>query len=413
MLTFTGFEYLLIDVANHFGLDKLTFEARIDWARNHLDQLESMTSQADKSLLYMKAVAAVRKAQLKLPTGHLVALDACCSGLQIMSALTGCVSGARATGLIDPDRRADAYTEQTQRMQVILGDHFNVSRDDAKNGLMTSLYGSKEQPKIIFGEDTPELAAFYQSLQEMAPGAYELLQELLDTWQPHALVHAWKLPDGYDARVKVMKKEECRIEVDELDHASFTYEYYVNQGSKKGLANVANVIHSIDAFILRELIRRCNWQGLNIPVINNWLAAALMDRGLQVPGVDYDLLEGEHLYFIEQYQRSGQPSAAILPWLNASNVHDLPTDLLHALKRITNTMLEYKPFPVVTIHDSFAAHANNCNWVRHWYKELLAELADSEILSDIMSQLHQSLGSYGKLTPDLSKHIRESNYALS
>lgn len=51
--------------------------------------------------------------------------------------------------------------------------------------------------------------------------------------------------------------------------------------------------------------------------------------------------------------------------------------------------------------------------MRHWYKEILAELADSEILSDIMSQLHQSPGKYEKLSSDLSKYIRQSNYSLS
>ena len=413
MKEFTGFEYLLIDLANHFGLDKVTFEERIQWARTNLDNLEALADEADEPYLYHKTVASIRKAQQHQPTGHLVAMDACCSGIQIMSAITGCISGARATGLVDPDRRADAYSELQTRMQVELGEQFTVKRSDAKDALMTSFYGSKAKPKEIFGEDTIELATFYKAGQEMAPGAFELLQDLLDSWQPFATVHAWKLPDGYDARVKVMSKEETRIEVDELDHASFTYEYYVNQGSEKGLANVANVVHSIDAFILREMVRRCNHYGLNIKGINNWLTAALLERGNQLPGVDYDLLDGEHRYFIEQYERSGQPTAAILSWLNASNVHDLPVGLLHDLVRITNTMLEYKAFPVVTIHDSFAAHANNCNWVRHWYKEILAELADSDILSDIMSQLHQSPGKYEKLSPDLSKYIRGSNYALS
>lgn len=243
-MNYTGFEYLLIDAANSFGLDKLTFEERIGWGRTNLDQLESLTDKAESAYLFMKSVAAIRKAQQGIPTGHLVALDAVCSGMQIMSAITGCISGARATGLVDPNRRADAYTELTQSMQVILGSNIHVTRKDAKAALMTSCYGSKEQPKIIFGEDTQELAAFYQACMEMAPGAFELLQELLDTWQPYALAHAWKLPDGFDARVKVMKREETRIEVDELDHASFTYEYYVNQGSKKGLSNVANVVHS-------------------------------------------------------------------------------------------------------------------------------------------------------------------------
>ena len=412
MNCYSGFEYLLIDLANHFGMDKVTFEERIHWARTNLDNLEALADQADEPYLYHKTVASIRKAQQHQPTGHLVAMDACCSGIQIMSAITGCISGARATGLVDPDRRADAYSELQTRMQAELGEQFTVKRSDAKDALMTSFYGSKAKPKEIFGEDTIELATFYKAGQEMAPGAFELLQDLLDSWQPFALVHEWKLPDGYDARVKVMQKEECRIEVDELDHASFTYEYYVNQGSEKGLSNVANVVHSIDAFILREMIRRCNHTGLNLKAYENWIEAALLERHMGCT-VYAEPLEGEHRYFVEQYERSGMPTAAILPWLNLANVHDLPTDLLLKLKSILNTMLQYKSFPVVTIHDSFAAHPNNVNWVRHWYKEILAELAESEILADILSQLHGVKGSYPKLSKDLPQLIRNSNYALS
>lgn len=412
MNTYTGFEYLLIDVANHFGMDKELFETRIQWGRDNLDTLESLTAQAESPLLFAKAVMAIRKAQLKVPTGHLVAMDACCSGLQIMSAVTGCISGARATGLVDPNRRADAYTEQTTRMQGILGSNFNVSRKDAKNVLMTSFYGSKEQPKLIFGEDTAELAAFYQACQEMAPGAFTLLQELLDSWQPYALVHEWTLPDGFDARVKVMQKEETRIEVDELDHASFTYEYYVNQGSKKGLANVANVVHSIDAFILREMVRRCNHKGLNLAGIADWLAAEIMER--EFNGVTPTTQQIEEAYDLTQHwERSGMRSAVILPYLTSVSVTGLPTKMLHELKLMVETMLQYKAFEIVTIHDSFAAHANNVNWVRHWYKEILAELAESEILSDLLGQLHGCTGQYQKLSSNLADYIRESNYALS
>jgi hypothetical protein len=36
-----------------------------------------------------------------------------------------------------------------------------------------------------------------------------------------------------------MTKKEARIEVDELDHATFTYEFYENQGQKSGLSNAA------------------------------------------------------------------------------------------------------------------------------------------------------------------------------
>ena len=411
MKEFTGFSYLLIDVANHFGLDKRTFEERIDWARSHLDQLEALADQAESPYLYRKAVSAIRKTQQGQPTGHLVAMDACCSGIQLMSALTGCISGARATGLVDPDRRADAYSELQTRMQGILGPDFSVARGDAKQALMTRFYGSKNKPIDIFGENTPELAAFYQAGKEMAPGADELLQDLLDSWQPFALMHAWKLPDGFDARVKVMQNDEARIEVDELDHASFTYQYYVNRGSAKGLANAANVIHSIDAFVLREMIRRCSHQGIDLIGLHDWLEAELLERtcGARVQAQQCEKVG----YYVEQWERSSMASAVILPYLNQETIEGLPTDLIKILKRMVATMQQYKPFPVVTIHDSFAAHANNVNRVRYWYKEILAELAESEILSDILSQLHGQPGEYPKLSQDLPALIRESNYALS
>lgn len=242
MKTFTAWHYLLIDVANAFGLDKEIFEKRIEWAEENLDQLEALTDKAETKPLYVKATMAIRKAQKGIPTGHLVGFDAVCSGVQIMSAITGCEAGAMATGLIDTGERPDAYSTTTKVMNNLLaaeGLSVNVSRKDAKVSLMTSYYGSKAQPKKIFGEDTPELKAFYQAAQIVAPGAWELLQELLASWQPYALQHAWQLPDGFEAKVKVMKQKDVRIEVDELDHAEFSYTFYENEGQERGLSNVA------------------------------------------------------------------------------------------------------------------------------------------------------------------------------
>lgn len=239
MTNYSGWKWLLIDAANQFGLDKLLFEERIEWAEKKLNVLETLTDQAETKPLYIKAVMAIRKAQQGIPTGHMVGVDATCSGIQIMSALTGCTAGATATGLVDPNVRADAYTSVTNEMSTILGGAVAVSRADAKSATMTAFYGSKLVPKELFGEDTPELDAFYQAAHNVAPGAWELLQDLLASWQPYALSHAWKLPDGFDAKVKVMAKREVRIEVDELEHATFSYEFYENQGSRAGLSNVA------------------------------------------------------------------------------------------------------------------------------------------------------------------------------
>lgn len=137
MIHYTGYQWLLIDAATQYGHDKLTFEGRLDWAQTNLDCLEGHIENADTKPLYIKAVQAIRKAQQGLPTGHLVGVDGTCSGIQMMSVLTGCIAGATSTGLVDPNVRADAYTACTEAMNEILGGGLVVSRSDAKQALMT------------------------------------------------------------------------------------------------------------------------------------------------------------------------------------------------------------------------------------------------------------------------------------
>lgn len=412
MKEFSGWQYLLIDLANQFGHDKLVFEERIQWAEDNLSNLEALAEQAETKPLYNKAMQAIRKAQAGIPSGHMVGLDACCSGIQLMSVLTGCIKGATATGLVNPDERSDAYTYTTEVMGDILGNSVDISRADAKQSLMTSFYGSKAMPKQIFGEDTPELDAFYQAANQVAPGAWELLQDLLGSWKPWGLMHEWKLPDGFDAKVKVMNKREVRIEVDELDHATFTYEFYENLGARHGLSNAANVVHSMDAYVLREMHRRCNYDADMASVAYKLLGAERVDR-MHGDSQQLDNPTGKLAYYIDQYERSTLASAVILPYLNANNIQHLSDKHLEALWEVTEGMTTYSPFALVTVHDEFKAHPNNLNAVRWQYRELMAEIAESMVLDDLLSQVHGRPGVFPKMTYDLADHVRNSNYALS
>ena len=417
MKNFTGWQYLLIDCANHFGLDKELFENRILWVEKNLDRLEELADDAPAKTrpLYRKAVMAIRDAQAGRPSGHLVGFDAICSGMQIMSTLTGCHKGAAATGLIDTGERPDAYSKTTEEMGRIMGGQYLVDRDAIKQGVMTMLYGSKEEPKRLFGEDTPELQGFYQAVYNVAPGAYELLQALLNSWQPMTLMHRWVLPDGFVARVRVMQKVESRIEVDELDHATFTYEWYENQGSMTGVANVANTVHSIDAYILRSLIRRCNYDPEQTRQAMEACFIELMNRDMQVIAQDFQIDEAPEAIqkYVERFQATNMVDAVIIPHLHDGTVRYLSDDHLRRLNQMMEEMLDHKPFPIVAIHDEFTAHPNNLNVLRQQYINLFAELAESTILDDIFQTLTGMQGTYRKLGQGLSHKIRNSNYALS
>lgn len=413
MEKYSGWEYLLIDVANHYGLDKLLFEERIDWANQNLHHLENLAKDAESEPLYLKGVQAIRNAMKGEPIGHVIGLDAVCSGIQVMSALTGCVKGSEATGLINTGIRPDAYSETTDVMNQLLGGGVTVSRDDSKKALMTSYYGSKAKPREIFGEDTPELAAFYQAAYTVAPGAWELLQDLLASWQPYALEHSWKLPDGFDAHVKVMEQQTTRIKVDELNNASFSYTYYENVGAPTGRANVANVVHSVDGYILRCIQRRCNYERAMVEHAAGLIQITLLERSLNMTHTWIPRSTSKLGYYVEQYERSGMADVIILPYLTSDNVCGLSTKHLQALAGIVNHMLTYQPFEVITIHDEFKVHPNNANHLRQQYINIFAELAESRLLDDLLSQIHGVPGSFTKLSKDLGSKIRGSEYALS
>lgn len=413
MQHFTGWQYLLIDVANnyHMGLDKQTFENRIAWAEENLDDLEDL-AQGDhwkERPLYLKAVQALRKAQQGKPTGHLVGLDAVCSGMQLMAVMTGCKKAASATGLVDPTTRADAYSECTKRMAQKLGTEINVERSKVKNAVMTSLYGSKQEPKNEFGEGE-ELKAFYEALYDMAPGPCMLLKDLLDSWQPWAMSHTWKLPDGYDVRIKTLKKITQRIEVSELHNSSFTYQYYNNEGLAYDRKNAANVVHSVDAYVLRSLLRRCNYDANQVSKIHDIITAELIEAD---PVDTLVMINPEARYYFDQFLRSGVIDITVVDYLDGKIVKALPDDYLRRLNKVLSSMLSHRPFEVVTIHDDFKAHPNNLNQLRAHYKDILADIADSDLMSDIFTQIYGQPALFTKESSDLGTLIRNSNYALS
>ena len=247
MKKFNPMQYLAIDIANCWGLDKVTYEERIQWVKDNIDNLEQLADQADEPMLYWKAVKALRQAQNGEATGHTVALDSVCSGLQIMSALMRDKEGCTITGLIHPDKRYDAYTEVTDTMNELIKDseedlgEFFVDRNQSKRAVMTYLYGSKAVPEEVFGAAL--LPYFYDAMNIKAKGAMELLGLLHGSWNSNALAHSWTLPDGHRAYIPVMQKVEKRISIKELNYNPVVT-MQVNESKDKGISNIANVVHS-------------------------------------------------------------------------------------------------------------------------------------------------------------------------
>ena len=262
MQTFTGTEYLKIDIANTFGLDRLKWVDRLHWFQNNEPVLESLAIHAKDSVLFRKAVRAMRTVQRGEATNHIMGLDATASGLQIMACLSGCHDTARAVNLIDTGNRECAYNTVACSMNE--EQNVSVTRDEVKKPVMVTFYGSTAQPKKIFGVG-PALIAFYNTLEDKFGGAYDLMGVLQEYWNPTAKYHQWTLPDGHVAKVPVTEVIEKSLEIDEYAHMRFAYRTLVLEPQPRSRSLAANIVHSIDGFVVRQMVRAAH-QG------NYWMA---------------------------------------------------------------------------------------------------------------------------------------------
>ena len=274
MQYFSGYDYVLIDLANQFGHDKMTWKNRIAWADSfELTELLDIVDDAKDPILFQKAIFALMDAQLGEPSGYMVGLDATASGIQIMACLIGCPTTAANVNLGNTGYREDVYQKIADKMG-------GLDKADVKYPVMTTFYGSKNQPKKLFGKNTPELKAFYDTLNAELPGAMECMQDMQSCWQGDALAHQWTLPDGHVARVKVENAVDRKVEIDELNHATYTFRSYENAPAPKGLSLAANIVHSIDGYVVREMTRRASIQGFDMLSIHDsfWASPNHMNK---------------------------------------------------------------------------------------------------------------------------------------
>ena len=80
MQLFTARQYLQIDIANNFGLDKKNWDDRIAWFKEHEHCLMDLVKQAETPALYYAGVQAWFAVQRGEPIGYPISLDATASG---------------------------------------------------------------------------------------------------------------------------------------------------------------------------------------------------------------------------------------------------------------------------------------------------------------------------------------------
>lgn len=400
--TFTPREYLKIDIANNYGLDKDDWDQRISWFDKNEHQLKDLVASADEPALFFAAITAWEKVKAGQPIGYMISLDATSSGLQLLAALTGDRKAATLCNVIDAGHRADAYTGIYSQMVETIGETAKIDRSQTKEAIMTSLYGSTAMPKKIFGEGAL-LDVFYDTMKRNAPAAWELNEAFLAMWNPEVDINSWVLPDNFHVHVKVMDQEKDTIQ---FLNQPFEIFYNVNRPTESGRSLGANTIHSIDGMIVRELIRRCDYDPAKIQSLRNLLQSEF------IAGTDESTENGKLVACLwNHYQETGYLSARILEVLDADNIGHVDTSVIIALL----DSLPEKPFKVISIHDCFRCLPTYGNDLRRQYNIQLQLIAQSDLLSVLIGQIIGKPGRVhiGKLDPDMHLEIMDTNYALS
>ena len=318
MVTELGEPNLYIAIANHAGMDHLTWTDRHNWARNQ--SLDSIDWK--EPILGRKAVRALMATQHCMSTGYVMSLDATSSGLQVMAILSGCTDTAAQVNIVDPDKRVDAYTTIAIEMNKHLSKP--VPRKIVKQAAMTHFYNSRATPKRLLSDE--ELKAFYTVIEGFLPGADRVMDAINECWDVNAQSHEWVMPDGHHVYVPVVEAISGVYSDAELGDIPLRWLHQTNSDNYRSLC--PNIIHSVDGYVAREMIRRCNFQ------------------------------------------------------------------LSH-------------------VHDCFVFNPNHLQKVTKTYREIMAEIATSDLLQDILRQITGDTTYSFSKDEDLSQYILNSSYMLS
>ena len=354
-LTASGLKYLQIDIANCYGLDKKSYQERIDYVSgNTIEDLIQNEDNADSMYEYRNAIEAyIEATELGKPIEHITYLDCTNQALQLYAVLTSCKDTAYLCNISSGDELTDAYGELANAMNELTGlDIFD--RNNCKKALMTTLYGKMDgeseiikyflENGVVYDDkitDEELKTTFQTAIRVIAPHAMRAMDVLQSLNHAEIDTYYWTMPDGFKVKYDVKSTQKLDISCKTKSGVKFHFDRDVQiyKGSEFNRGMSPNVIHSVDGYVAREMIRRMT-----------------------------------------------QPCAKF--------------------------NRNYPAF-ITSIHDAFGIHPNNAEEMTYHYTNIMCELNESNLLQDIMSQISgKNMLSIKKntLTNDM---IRASIYKLS
>jgi len=373
----SGLYWLKIHCANNYGIDKLSFDARIAWVDNNMAEIlrnarDPMTTvevwnESDEPLMYLASCKALLDHSNGLSVALPISLDATCSGLQLYSGLLKDKEGAEAVNVVDRTdegttvKPADVYTDVANRVEhyLAIGEYpkeFTFTTTDKVQKVATTVVEADD----LRGNVTRKLTkrnVMTVPYSVTTRGMFAQVNDLLTEMEDDETVF-WKGDKWVVAKLLV---ELNSISIEDVVHGATTGQDFIKEVVKD--------------YYSSEEEKPLIWTTphFNFPVIQ-WKLKTKEKKVQSVFG--YLTLRSSTNKINKQQQTNG-----IAPNL----IHSLDSTLMYlAIEKLQSKGVN----SFMLIHDSFGVPANDIQHLNTAVREAFVELFQGNPLEAWVEQVH-------------------------
>lgn len=302
--------------ANKYGIDKVSFDARLAWVQEHHEQIIASARSPLDCKFWTEADAPVQflawaleyaawTEDAQFPSRLPISLDGTCNGLQNYSALLRDQVGGTATNLVDGPAPRDIYAAVAERALVILAGlpasplrdawlAHGINRKVTKRTSMTLPYGCtryacaefivkdyleptapKEIDKADYGAAGNFLShVVWAAIGDIVVKARECM-EWLKGWAKHCVdtgqAVEWTTPNGLVVRSEYPKEKKLIVK-----SVAFKSQIYLSRpelgtvdGRRVQNAVAPNFVHSLDSAHLCRVVNEAARRGMTPSAIHD------------------------------------------------------------------------------------------------------------------------------------------------
>ena len=279
--------WLSFQVATTYGLDKATLEDRHQWVSENTDLITKVATDPEGYLPLWEEVdepwqfmASCHEyyhcciAKDKKTTGLMVAVDATCSGLQILAGLARDKSTAELVNVVPSNKPSDAYKAVAEKAKEFLPTYMHrwMNRSVCKRTVMTIPYNATKDSSRKYirealleegidptkDELTQVVNAVYSSMDTIVPGPMQVMRWIKKHVGQYirngATEVEWVTPSGFvvNQRRDDIETEQMELQLLGRTRVRLPTGKTSPSPNKHKSSTAPNYIHSFDASILHR-----------------------------------------------------------------------------------------------------------------------------------------------------------------